>query len=361
MRSQQPFKKRLELQEGFGGIPAYGGKRFLERIYGGNGFFDALEERKAGMHIADLHCDTISKIYQSRKRGEQTGLLSNHLQTDIKKMKKGGYLLQNFAVFTDMEKDEENPYLCAKNQIALFYEEMERNASEICHVKTAAELEKNKKEGRISAVLTLEEGEICEGSVKKLEEFYQNGVRMMTFTWNYENSLGTGRGLTEKGIAFLEKMEDLGIIADVSHLSDAGFYDVCRYAKKPFAASHSNARALCGHKRNLTDDMILNIAKRGGVIGVNYCGRFLEAQEGDDVCESRVSQIADHILHIVHIGGAACVGLGSDFDGFLGGSELSDCSKMELLWEELKRRGISEDRADDIFFQNVFRIYKECW
>ena len=157
------------------------------------------------MHIADLHCDTISKIYQSRKRGEQTGLLSNHLQTDIKKMKKGGYLLQNFAVFTDMEKDEENPYLCAKNQIALFYEEMERNASEICHVKTAAELEKNKKEGRISAVLTLEEGEICEGSVKKLEEFYQNGVRMMTFTWNYENSLGTGRGLTEKGIAFLEK------------------------------------------------------------------------------------------------------------------------------------------------------------
>lgn len=321
------------------------------------------------MYTADMHCDTISKIYGTRKKGEQADLLSNSFQVDIKKLRKGNYLLQNFAVFVDIGKEKE-PYQCAKEQIAVFHREMELHKAWIRQVRTVEEIEKNRQTGVLSAVLTLEEGEICKGDLEKLEEFYQKGVRMMTFTWNYENSLAKKSGLTEKGIAFLKKMENLGIVADVSHLCDAGFYDVCRYSTKPFAASHSNARALCRHQRNLTDDMIRNIAEKGGVIGINYYSLFLEQIPYDDLKEkeknsryynSRIERIADHILHIRQIGGAACVGLGSDFDGIDCELEIEDCARIALLEQELRKRGLTEREIEDIFYRNVLRLYKECW
>lgn len=310
------------------------------------------------MHTADLHCDTISKIYNSRRKGKSTGLASNGFQVDIGRLKKGNYLLQNFAVFVDLEGGE-NPYQCAKNQIAIFKGEMERNKDAIRPVTTLGQILENQREGRISAMLTLEEGDACEGDLKKLEEFYQDGVRMMTFTWNYDNSLGNQKGLTEKGIAFLEKMEDLGIIPDVSHLSEAGFYDVCRYSRKPFAASHSNAAALCGHWRNLSDDRIREIAKRGGVIGVNYYGLFLEDFADPNSCYSRGTRIAEHILHMIQTGGIGCVGLGSDFDGIKGQLEISDCSKVSLLERELRKKGLKENEIEAVFYRNVLRLYQE--
>lgn len=323
------------------------------------------------MDTADLHCDTISKIYYSRKKGEQADLLSNSFQVDIKKMKKGGYFLQNFAVFVDIG-EEENPYRCAKEQIEVFRREMEVNKERIRQVQSVKEIEQNRREGVLSAVLTLEEGEICQGDLKKLEEFFHMGVRMMTFTWNYENTLAKQAGLTETGIAFLEKMEELGIVADVSHLCDAGIYDVLRYSTKPFAASHSNARALCRHKRNLEDDMIRGIADKGGVIGINYYGLFLEQipcrdpkeKGGKDIYYggySRVERIADHILYVRQKGGNGCVALGSDFDGTDGDLEMSDCSKIDLLERELRKRGLSEQEVEDIFFRNALRVYRDCW
>lgn len=311
------------------------------------------------MYIADMHCDTISKIYKNRKEGKQTALSANQLQVDVEKLRQGGYLLQNFAVFTDMGYDGESPYQCAKKQIAVFLEEIAKNAANIRQVRTFEEIKENQRAGYICALLTLEEGEICEGSLEKLREFYGLGARMMTFTWNYENSLGTKQGLTELGIAFLHEMEKLGIIPDVSHLSDAGFYDVCRYSEKPFVASHSNARKLCGHKRNLTDDMIRKIAEKGGVIGINYYGLFLEDSQ-NDVQYGTIKKTADHILHMIHTGGASCVGLGSDFDGFTGETELSDCSKTGLLVWELKKRGLTENEIEAVLYKNVLRVYKEC-
>lgn len=312
------------------------------------------------MYVADMHCDTISAIDGARRRGEQAELLSNHFQVDLKRLEQGGYLLQNFAVFVDLGKGED-PYSCAKRQIAVFKGEMEKNPDKIRPVTTVEQIRKNRQEGRISALLTLEEGEVCRGDLDKLLEFYQDGVRMMTFTWNYENSLGTKEGLTAKGISFLERMEELGIIPDVSHLSEAGFYDVCRYGKRPFVASHSNAAALCGHKRNLSDDMIRKIAERGGVVGVNYYGLFLEEKPENGIYYSRVERIADHICHIRRTGGAACVGLGSDFDGIDANLEMSDCAGLWLLERELKRRGFAEREIEDVFYRNVLRIYKESF
>lgn len=324
------------------------------------------------MFVADMHCDTISAIYDRRKQGVMTELSENDLQIDIRRLKQGDYLVQNFAVFVDIGNGED-PYQCCKNQIALFQEEMQKNKSRIRQVRTYEDILNNQRQGVLSALLTVEEGEVCQGEISRLEELYGLGVRMMTFTWNYENSLGAPaagimmkgqkkreyRGLTETGIAFLEKMEKLGILPDVSHLSEEGFYDVCRYSKKPFVASHSDAAGLCPHRRNLTDDMIRAIAKRGGVIGVNYYGTFLTSEAENGICYSRVERIADHIFHMINIGGIACVGLGSDFDGMDDYLEISDCSKLGMLEEELIRRGMHESEIEAVFYRNVCNLYRE--
>ena len=219
------------------------------------------------------------------------------------------------------------------------------------------------------------------------------GVRMMTFTWNYPNSLGFPaepapftelkrseadmvpkqhratyenaysrpvKGLTSLGIEFLAEMERLGIIADVSHLSDEGIRDVCRFATKPFCASHSNARALCGRKRNLPDDLIRDIGEKGGVIGVNYYGSFLtDIPTEQNIYFSRIKDIVRHICNISNIGGIHCIGLGSDFDGIDDNIELENCSHMELLEHELCKCGFHENDIEKIFYKNVLDFYKE--
>lgn len=325
------------------------------------------------MFVADMHCDTLSAIYDRKKDGIYTELLKNDMQLDLEKMKISGYMLQNFAIFVYLENGE-NPYNCYKNQLKIFQSEMEKNKTYIRQIKSYEDFEKNQKEGVMSAMLTVEEGEVCEGRLERLEELYQDGVRMMTFTWNYKNSLGMPAnpifrtmdkieakdgGLTEQGIAFLEKMEQIGIIPDVSHLSEQGFYDVCKYGKRPFVASHSNALTLCKHKRNLSDDMIRKLADKGGVIGTNYYGSFLTEQMENGVYFSRVSRIADHILHMVQVGGIACVGLGSDFDGMDDNLEMADCSQLDLLYKELKSRGLKESEIEAVFYKNVCNLYKE--
>lgn len=320
------------------------------------------------MTIIDMHCDTISRIYEERKQGKPVKLRSNHLQLDLEKMKHAGYMVQNFAMFIDL-KGTSFPYRECKNQIQIFQEEMEKNQDLITMVTAYSEILNNQRQGKMSALLTLEEGDACEGSFEKLEEFYQLGIRMMTFTWNYPNRLGfpgepaathLAQGLTSKGVAFLEKMEDLGIIPDVSHLSDAGIRDVCRLAKKPFCASHSNARSLCHRGRNLPDELICSIANHGGVIGANYYGPFLSQTPNVLGCYyGYVSDIVLHIRHIINVGGIDCIGLGSDFDGIDANLELKNCSYMELLAQELKKNGFHESEIDKIFYQNVLALYQE--
>lgn len=322
------------------------------------------------MKIIDMHCDTISRIYQERRQGKHAALRSNFFQLDLEKMKESGYLLQNFAIFLDTGQTA-NPYIEAKEQAALFQEEILKNQDIITLVTSYSDILANEDQGKMSALMTLEEGEICEGSLEKLKEFYDLGARMMTFTWNYPNSLGfpgepapahlsQSQGLTSLGMEFLEQMEDLGIIPDVSHLSDDGIRDVCRLARKPFCASHSNARALCQRGRNLPDPLIRSIAEHGGVIGANYYGPFLS--QTPDVFGryyGSVKDIALHIRHIVEIGGINCIGLGSDFDGIDNHLELKNCSLMYLLEQELKKIGFHESEIDKIFYQNVLAFYRE--
>ncbi len=325
--------------------------------------------------IVDMHCDTIYELRQLQKAGKDYSLRENLLHIDLQKMKKGEYLLQNFAMYVNMSK--EKPLEEALHLIDIFYQEMEKNQDLIAPVRTYSDIEENRKAGRMSALLTLEEGEICQGDPAILHILYRLGARMMTLTWNFENSLAypnkfppektqdarclpdMEHGVKEAGIRILEEMEKIGMIIDVSHLSDAGFLDVAKYTTKPFVASHSNARALCGHCRNLTDDMIRILAERGGVMGLNFCPDFVnEKKDGKDaVCT--IEGLVRHAKHIVNVGGMECLGLGTDYDGISGELELKDCSFMPILYDALLKNGFNQDQADAIFEGNVLRVYQE--
>lgn len=327
------------------------------------------------MKIADMHCDTIAKLWECKRENNPQQLSHNSLHVDIQRMKKAGYILQNFAMYIDLEKDFD-PFEYVLELIAIFYEEMEKNKSDISVIKCFNDFLYNEQQGRLSALMTIEEGGCCKGEIENLEKLYALGARMMTLTWNYPNELaypniltqekdnkgfclfdGT-KGLTNKGYAFIERMEELGIIIDVSHLSDAGFWDIANHTKKPFVASHSNARALCGHARNLTDEMIRTIADRGGVIGLNFYGCFLNELANS---YSSVERMAIHARHIINIGGSECLGLGSDFDGIDGELEIEECSQMYKLMEALEKQQFTMTQIEKIFYQNTLRVYQELF
>lgn len=325
------------------------------------------------MLVADMHCDTISEIYQAKENGEVYHLKQNKLHMDLEKMKKGNYLLQNFAMFVEIKKRKDPLEHCLK-LIDLFYEELKENVDTIALALNYKDINKNKEAGKISAFLTIEEGGVTRCNLAHLRNFYRLGVRMLTLTWNFENGIGypnyslmtngtpdyhtpeTKHGLTEFGLDFIYEMENLGMIIDVSHLSDAGFYQVLNHTTKPFVASHSNARHICSHVRNLTDDMIRKLADRGGVTGMNYFPRFLE-NDGED--KGSVASIVKHMKHIANVGGYECIGLGSDFDGIPLHKELSDASYMPLLADAMEKEGFTSSQIEGIFYKNVMRVYKE--
>ena len=323
------------------------------------------------MKVADMHCDTIAEIYAKRQAGEECGILKNNLHIDLEKMERGDYAVQNFAVFAHMENLKGKMPLpeYALRLIDTFFTELRRYPDRIGIVRSFRDIEKNMAEGRMSALLTMEEGAICQGKL---------GVRMFTFTWNFPNGLAypnryeylgpgqdsfvpeTEKGLTEKGFEFLEEMERLGIIADVSHLGDKGILDVISHAKRPFVASHSGARAVCRHCRNLTDEMIRGIGEKGGVMGVNYFTEFLRDKEkfGDPMKTSLDDMVA-HIRRIIRVGGIDSVGLGSDFDGAAVSMEITNAGDMQLLAARLEKEGFSTEEIEKIFYKNVFRVYRE--
>lgn len=329
------------------------------------------------MKVMDLHCDTISRIRELRAQGETCELRENRLHLDLKRMREGGYSMQTFALFTDADK-EDNQFYASMELLDIFREEMKKNADWISQVITYADLEKNEQEGRLSALLSVEDGGVTMGLKDILEEYRKAGVRLMTLTWNYENALAypnrvhthlgksycglpEDRGLKEKGIETLERMEELGIIPDVSHLSDGGFRDVAKYTKKPFIASHSNARAVSGHVRNLTDEMIREIAGRGGLIGLNFCVSFLRP---DWRPKSRpeggtIEEMLHQLRYLINLGGSECIALGSDFDGIMEAPEIAGCEQMPHLAEAMEKDGFSQDVIEKVFHGNVRRFLKE--
>ena len=225
--------------------------------------------------------------------------------------------------------------------------------------------------------MTIEEGEAIEGSIEKLENFYKRGVRMMTLTWNFENSIGFGNkritengefvryvpdldnGLKPFGFEVVEKMEELGMIIDVSHLSDAGIYDIIDMAKKPFVASHSNARAVCNHVRNLTDEMIKKMADRGCIAGLNFYPEFLSGDFSNREKKAYIEDAVEMLKYMVKVGGGEFAALGSDYDGFDGTLEWKDASGTESLIDAMERERFSQSLIENITYKNALRVIKE--
>ncbi len=319
------------------------------------------------MKVVDMHCDTIGELWQKEKQGTPQSLRSNTLHIDLEKMQKSDYFLQNFAMFVFLGK-EPDPLVNVLEMIDVYRRELAQNTDLIAPVLCYADIEKNAAVGKMSAMLTVEEGAVLKGNISVLRNLYRLGVRMLTLTWNFENELGypgttiknepypagKGFGLKPRGIEVVREMNALGMIVDVSHLGDDGFWDVVKYSEKPFVASHSNARAVCGHTRNLTDEMIRAISDKGGVMGINFCGDFLNPNG-----ESRMEDMIRHMKHIIHVGGIDCLGLGTDYDGIGGELELSHCDQMQRLAEEMERAGFSEQEIEKIFYKNVLALYRE--
>ena len=316
--------------------------------------------------VVDLHCDTIMALYQKKNKE----LSSNDLQIDINKLIKGNYLAQVFAMFVYLKGDN-NPFNTCNEMIDLFYAELEKNNDKIAIALTYDDIIQNKDKGLLNAILSIEEGGVIDGILSNVDYFYSLGVRMICINWNFFNGIGypnfkltekpdftnpnTVDGLTKFGIDVVKRMEKLGMIIDVSHLSDKGFWDVYNNTTKPFIASHSNARSVCNHVRNLTDDMIKALSSRGGVIGLNFCTNFINK-------EAEITYVADivkHALHIIEVGGIDCLAIGTDFDGIDRTTEVDNAGEMVKLYNAFKEVNLSDEDIEKIFYKNFLRVFKE--
>ena len=323
------------------------------------------------MKIIDLHCDTLMKSYVMGR--DDIWELSGAM-LDVRRMEKAGYMAQVFAVFmppedTQKELSAENPFsdqAYIESCFKTFRNTLALHSGTIAPVLSADDLKSNERAGKMSAITAFEDGRPIDGKIENLEKYYREGIRLITLTWNFENCFGypnsedpsiMTKGLKPFGKEAVERMNELGIVVDVSHLSDGGFRDVASISKKPFVASHSNCRALSPHCRNLTDDMIRALADSGGVAGLNFAPQFLNRDIQSK--ESSAVLISAHASHLVNAGGAECVALGSDLDGIEGVIETDSADKMNLLTAQFERDGFSGELIEKITWKNALRVLGE--
>ena len=314
------------------------------------------------MNFIDFHCDTASAMLEQNQ-----ALKKNSLKIDIEKLQKGEALAQFFAMYIDKEKHESSYDYCIE-MLQNFKRELALNSETIVLCKTYSDLTEAKKQGKIGAFLSIEEGDALEGDLEKLRYFKKEGISAITLTWNYENALGypnfdwkeQHRGLKSKGFEVVEAMNELGMLVDVSHLSDAGFEDVVAHSTKPIIATHSNARAITNHTRNLSDNQLKKLADNGGIAGLAFSVNFLVEKEFMN--ETRLAKVEDmvrHIKHIRNVAGVEVLALGSDYDGIMNPVEMEDASQMSKLSDGLLKSGFSYDEVEKIFYGNGLRIIEE--
>lgn len=321
------------------------------------------------MNLMDLHCDTVWRLMDLGGNGD---LWENDGAVSLKKLKNKG-TVQFFACFlyldsmkgTTKEAKYDEGYCHVLSMIRYLKEQVRIYGKEARFVLKPEELEMYGEDSRTGIVPTVEEGGILNGSLERLDHLYQEGVRLLTLMWNYENCLGfpnskdpavMERGLKPFGFQTVEKMNELGMVIDLSHASDGVFWDVLKYSRKPVAATHSNCRALADHPRNLSDSMLRALGEKGGVAGLNLYGPFLGRKK-----ESCLEEMTEHLLHMIQIGGSDLPAIGTDFDGFDGMDhmDIPDAGAMERLWDAMKKKGVSEKQLDLIWAGNARRLWEE--
>ena len=352
------------------------------------------------MFVLDSHCDTPSQILRLR----DLSLDNDHAHVDFPKLKRGGVDGAFFALYVPGNLETEEAFEYSQRLLEGVERAVEANSSSVAFATDSAQAFSNKQEGRFSVFLGLENGSPIGNSFDRLKWFYDRGVRYVTLCHSSDNQICDScaskvkrwGGLSPFGKELVAEMNRLGILIDVSHISDASFYDVLKYSDRPVVATHSCCRALCSHPRNMTDDMIRSLASAGGVIQINFYPLFLDSGFAEVLSGSGLEEkggyvekefindpsdplkraawnriqdeiqalprpsfklIADHIDHVVALAGIDHVGIGSDFDGIEVTPEgMEDISMVPKLFEELRRRGYSEADLEKIASGNFFRI-----
>ena len=320
----------------------------------------------------DAHCDT---VYRCLETGETSALdygdsreeqcryyaASDHLRRngghfDLERSRQFSRCAQFFALFHDAaEAPADGLWAQCRRMHDFFLREMVDNADIVCHCRTGREVDEAAAAGKTAALLSIEGADLLDCDVHKVETVTHWGVRLLNPVWNRANVLsGTNaedpeRGLSAKGRDFIRALEEYGIYPDVSHLSDAGFWDLVHIARRPIVASHSNARAVCPHRRNLTDDQFRAIRDSGGVVGLNLYLHF--------VGQPTMDALVAHVEHFLALDGEKTLCLGGDLDGCEAlAAGMTGMQDVPKLYEALKARGYSNALLEDIFWNNLRRL-----
>ena len=300
----------------------------------------------------DAHCDTIGMALN-----DKDSLRCNPHCVDLQRGRQLGRYAQLFALYGDVDSVK---HVDLWTHCRMLHERFERevrdNQDLVCHCRNGIEVDAAIDRGLIAAILSIESADLLECRIDRIETVAGWGVRMMNLTWNHPNAISgatsreSERGLSEFGRDFVRELEVNNIYADVSHLSDAGFWDLVRIAHRPIVASHSNARALCHHPRNLTDDMFRAVRDSGGVVGINYYRGFVGGK-GD------MEALAEHIEHLLTLNGEKTLCFGGDMDGCDVLAEgIDGLQSVPALYDTLRRRGYSESLLEDLFWNNLRRL-----
>lgn len=343
----------------------------------------ALELHRRAL-VVDFHCDAVlatlpDSAYKIGEAGRRTlSEKSKEGHVDIPRLIEGGIDCQVFSHFVEPVY---NPIATRRMLQVMGYSLSEiEKSDQLAIVTKVNEIYKNHG-NKVSIIVGFEGGEAIDQDLRILNMFYRLGLRRLTLCWNNRNAIADGvrwqrskGGLTEFGVSVVEECNKLGILVDVSHITDAGFWDVMEVSKDPVIASHSNCRALCSHMRNLTDDMIKALVEKGGVQGVNYVPPFLidmdmrkimagDKEEYKKAENATVETVVNHIDHMVELAGNTNhVGLGSDFDGVpIIAKGLEDTSKVPNLTRALVARGYSDHDVEKILGGNFLRVIRKVW
>jgi len=356
--------------------------------------------------LVDTHNDFPSASIEKKVSFDANLLGITH--SDLGRMRRGGVDVQIFSIFCGPEQKQ--PYAFANREIDSVYEWVRREPIYMTIVRTPDELRRAVKEKRLATMLGVEGGHMIEDNIANLDNLYVRGVRYLTLTWNNSTSWATSaadettrgdslphKGLTELGQKIVERMNDLGMIIDISHNGEQTFWDVIKYTKKPVIASHSSVWTICNHRRNLKDDQIKAIAENGGVIHLNFYAGFLDStyepkalaftaahraevdslinkgtqpeyaqmivmeKYKEEVYSFRppLSLLIDHLDYIVKLVGVEHVGLGSDFDGIEAGpKELNGVQDFPLITKALMERGYNKKDIRKILGGNFLRVFR---
>ncbi len=307
------------------------------------------------MRVFDGHCDTISRV---QKTGESLADAAGHWS--LVKAKTFSAWAQFFAAYSG------RPERPGRSQFPFFLAQAERlkretraNAGAVAFCTTAADCRAAWEQGRVAAFLSAEGAELLDCEVDKLRRAHGLGVRAVNLTWNHANALSGSnlqepdRGLSQRGREFLREMDALGVLVDVSHLSDPGFWDVMALAKGPVIASHSNSRALRFHPRNLTDDQFTAIMERQGTVGLTMAADFLPGAPGLD-------DLVRVLERFLELGGEDAVALGGDWDGIEGAPEgVVDLTGWAAFYRRLEALGYDGELLDKLFYKNLMRVVEQ--